>query len=405
MHEPSTTADFGERVRFYREAAGMSRPVFGELCGRSKDWAKAIENGDIGMPGLKLLIRMAELLDVSLGQLTGMQQLSETTYTKVRHEKAAEIARLLATYPIIDRDREPVPAAELTAQVAQAWQVWHGSTCQRDAIAVVLPRLLDDARRAAKLHEGRDRRLSLTALAQVYHLAQLYLSFQPMPEMIYLTGDRAMQAAQDADSPQAVAAAAWYLNHVYRDAGEQAEGRIELAHQASRLLSPDRDETDRSLYGLLQLAVALSYAKTGRRGDAERHWDEAGRAADSLSGHHPWLLFGRGMVDAYAVTIYNDLTHAYEATRQVNRLDLRRAVPSLTRSSYHLIEAARAYHLRKEPIAAMSLLRQAYEMSPDTSQYNLFTRSAVLQMMTGPTPAVRDDARALARKLRLPEAA
>ncbi|MFI9575806.1 multiprotein-bridging factor 1 family protein [Microbispora rosea] len=405
MREPSATAYFGERVRYYREAAGMSRPVFGELCGRSGAWAKAVEAGRIDMPGMRMLIRMAQLLNVNLGELTGLQTISETNYTKVRHDKAAEIARVLVSYPVTAEDREPVPAAELAANVSQAWQVWHGSTRQRDSIAVILPRLLVDARHAAKLHEGRDRRLSLTALAQVYHLAQLYLSFQPLPEMIYLTGDRAMQAAQDADSPQAIAAAAWYLNHVYRDAGEQAEGRIELAHQACRLLSPERNETDRALHGLLHLAMALSYAKTGRRGDAERHWDEAGKAADSLSGHHPWLLFGRGMVDAYAVTIYNDLTHAYEATRQINRLDLHHAVPSHTRNSFHVIEAARAYHLRKEPMAAMTLLRQAYEMSPDTSRYNLFTRSTVLQMMTGPTPAVRDGARALARKLRLPEAA
>ncbi|MEU8195294.1 helix-turn-helix transcriptional regulator [Microbispora amethystogenes] len=405
MNEPSTSVPFGERVRFYREAAGMSRPVFGELCGKSGAWAKSIETGAIGMPGIRMLLRMAELLNVNLGDLTGLQRISETNYTKMRHEKASEIARLLAGYPLVTGDSEPVPAAELAANVAQAWQVWHGSTRQRDAIAVVLPRLLEDARIAAKLHEGLDRRSALASLAQVYHLAQLYLAFQPMPEMIYLTGDRAMQAAQDADSPKAVASAAWYLNHVFRDAGEQAETRIELAHQACRLLSPERDENDRSLYGLLHLAIALSYARTGRQGDAERHLDEADRAAESLTSHHPWLLFGRGMVDAYSVTIYNDLAHAYEATRQVNRLDLHRAVPSLTRNSFHLTEAARAYHLRKEPIAAMTLLRQAYEMSPDTSRYNLFTRSTVLQMMTGPVPAVRDDARTLARKLRLPEAA
>lgn len=150
--------------------------------------------------------------------------------------------------------------------------------------------------------------------------------------------------------------------------------------------------------------MALSYAKTGRRGDAERHWDEASRAADSISGHHPWLLFGRGTVDAYGVTIYADMTIGYEATRLVNRLDLHHAVPSATRSSFHVIEAARAYHLRKEPIATMSLLKQAYTISPDTISYNLFTRSAVLEMMTGSTPAVRDDARRLARKLQLTEA-
>lgn len=247
MHEPNTEAAFGERVRFYRLAAGMSRPVLGELCGRSADWVKGIETGSIGMPGLKTLIRMAELLGTNLGALTGVQKLSETSYTKRRHEQAAEIARALATYPIIERDREPLPAADLAANVAQAWQVWHGAARQRDAIAAILPRLLDDARRAAKFHEGRDRRSALTSLAQVYHLAQLYLSFQPFPELVHITGDRAMQAAQDADSPQAIAGAAWYLNHVFRDAGEQAEARVELAHQACSLLTPERSETDRSL--------------------------------------------------------------------------------------------------------------------------------------------------------------
>lgn len=405
MHEPSTAASFGERVRFFRTQCGMSRPVFGELCGRSAAWAKAIETGAIAMPGLSMLVRMANVLGVKLGDLTGLQTLTETTYTKMRHQKVAEIARLLTTYPIIGRDREPVPAAELAANVAQAWQIWHGSAHQRDAIATVLPRLLEDARRAAKLHEGRDRRSAQASLAQVYHLAQLYLSFQPVPELIYLTGDRAMAAAQEADSPQAIAAAAWYLNHVFRDAGEQAEGRIELAHQAASLLSPERSETDRALYGLLHLAMALSYAKTGRRGDAERHWDEASRTADRITGHHPWLLFGRGMVDAYGVTLYADMALGYEATRQANRIDLRRAVPSATRSSFHLIEAARAYYVRKEPIATVGLLKKAFEVSPDTIRFNLFTRSAVLQMMTGPAAAVRDDARTLARRLSLPEAA
>ena len=198
--------------------------------------------------------------------------------------------------------------------------VWHGSPQHRSAVAAILPRLLQDARISARLLEGPDRRAALVALAQVYHLVQLYLSFQPVPHLILLAGDRAMLAAQEADDPQAVAAAAWYMNHVYRDAGEAAEARIDLAHHAAAELRPDDSEQDRSLWGLLHLAIALSYAKTGHRGDAERHWDHADRVARLLSAHHPWLLFGRETVDAYAVTMYADLTDAHEAVRQADRL-------------------------------------------------------------------------------------
>jgi hypothetical protein len=245
------------------------------------------------MPRLPMLTHMAQILRIDdLAELTGDQRLTTATYSKNAHEQAPTIARALASYPLITLDREPVSADALAAQVAQAWMVWHGSPNQRTAVATLLPRLLEDARTSVRLLDGVDRRSALTSLAQIYHLAQLYLSFQPYPDLILLTGDRAMQAAQDADNPQAIAAASWYLNHVWRDAGEQAEARIEIAHQAGQLLRPDDSDEDRSLWGLLQLAVALSHAKVGRKGDAERYWDEAGRAARSVEGHHPWLMFG-----------------------------------------------------------------------------------------------------------------
>ncbi|MFG1874051.1 multiprotein-bridging factor 1 family protein [Sphaerisporangium sp. NPDC049003] len=395
---------FGDRLRFHRERAGMSRTVLGELCGRSAEWVKAIERGRLLMPRMPLLLRLSEILQIDdLAKLTGEQKLNASTYTKHRHEKVAQVARALATYPLAAPDREPLAAGELAANVAQAWMVWHGSPHQRTAIATVLPRLLEDARAAVRQLDGNDRRRAQTSLAQIYHLAQLYLSFQPMPELVLLTGDRAMQAAQDADDPHAMAAAAWYLNHVFRDAGEQAEARIDLAHQATRLLRPEDSEQDRQLWGLQHLAMALSYAKTGRRGDAERHWDRADRAARSLDGHHPWLLFGRAMVDAYSVTMYADLTDGYEATRQADRLSL--DMPSATRRSFHLIEMARAYHLKREPLAMVHLLGKAYKVSPDTISYNLFTRSAVQELMASGNRTVRDDARALARKLQLPSVA
>lgn len=392
---------FGERLRRHRERAGMSRPVLGGLVGRSGDWVKALEYGRLLTPRLPLLLRLAEVLGIDdLADLTGDERMSRATYTKNAHEQLPAVATALATYAIPLTD-EPPDVPGLVARVRQTWELWHGARRHRTAIAGLLPTLLADARSTVRRTEGSDRRVALAAEAQVYHLTQLYLSFQPAPELVTLTGDRAMMAAQDADNPAAMAAAAWYVNHVYRDAGQQHDARVQLAIDTALLLDPERDEEQRALWGLLHLAVALSYAKIGRDGEAWHYWDRADEAAQSLGDHvHPWLMFGRGTVDAYAVTMLTDLAKGGEAARRADRLRLA-SIPSATRRSFHMIETARAFHQRNEHVACVHMLRRAYDESPDTSQFNIFTRSALLDLSEHGGETVRQDATELAHSLAL----
>jgi transcriptional regulator with XRE-family HTH domain len=394
---------FAERLRQLRERAGKTRAVLGGLVGRSSEWVKALETGRMGMPGLTLLIRLAEVLEVAdLAELTGEQKLSRASFSRRQHEALPSVRTALASYPLVDANADPVTAAMLASQVAQAWELWHGARMQRTGLATILPRLLSESRRATRLLEGAERREALALLAQVYHLAQLYLSFQPVPELIYLTSDRAMNAAQDADNPHAIAAAAWYVNHVYRDAGEEAEARAQLARDSDSLLRPDESAGDLALHGLLQLAIALSYAKAGRKGDAWRHHDEASRAARALGEDyvHPWLKFCTGMVDAYAITMHVDCMNlglAVQASGQVEP----DAVPSLTRQSFHAAETARAYYLRKDYVATMHMLKRARDISPDTFRFSLFARSAITDLLGNGTPVIRQDVHDLAGFLQL----
>jgi transcriptional regulator with XRE-family HTH domain len=396
-----STRPFGERLRQHRERAGMSRPVLGGLVGRSGEWVKALETGRLLTPRLPLLLRLAEVLGVSnLAELTGDERLAAATYTKNAHEQLPEVANALAAYPMAINEDEPVDVAGLVARVHQLWDLWHGTKRHRTAIAGLLPALLRDARVTVRRTESNDRRAALIVQAQTYHLTQLFLSFQPAPELVTLTGDRAMTAAQDADNPQAMAAAAWYVNHVYRDAGQQHDARVQLALDAASLLAPEQSDEDRALWGLLHLTIALSYAKVGQEGNAWRHWDHADTAVRALPDgyRHPWLIFGRGMVDAYAVTMLADLAHAGEAVRRADQLDLS-TIPSATRRSFHLIEVARAYHQRREHVASVHLLRRAYDESPDTSRFNLFTRSATFDLIEHGGATVSHDAHELAHNL------
>ncbi len=404
MHNDTAGRTVGGRIRHYRERAGLSRPVLGGLVGRSAEWVKAVETGRLLPPRLPMLIRLAEVLEVAdLADLTGEQRLSAATWAKAGHETLPVVSAALADYAVASDDAPPLTATELEAQVRQTWTLWHGSRRQRTAVAVVLPDLITTARTAIRRLDGAERRRAAAALAQVYHLAQLYLSFQPVPALVLLTGDRAMNAAQDADDPLAMASGAWYLNHVYRDAGQQHEARVALADQTAATLHPEDGGEHLARFGLLHLAMALSYAKTGRDGDAWRHHDEADRAARALGpGYtHPWLIFGSGMVDAYAVTMHADLMRPGEAIAAADRLDVA-SIPSATRRSFHLAETARAYSLRREPVATVHLLRRAYDESPDTTRFSLFARSALGELRQSGGSTIRSDATALADAIGLP---
>ncbi|MEU7280960.1 helix-turn-helix transcriptional regulator [Streptomyces sp. NPDC045431] len=403
QHSPVPAPEtFAQRARRARDHAGLSRPVAGGLVGRSAEWVKGIENGTIGMPRLPMLIRLATVYECDVADLTGDDRIAAATYTKAAHTELPAIKRALTTYYLAPANTEPEPAIVLTARVQQAWKLWHGKGDHRSRVAALLPDLLADTQHSARALEGADRRRALVALGQTYHLAQLFLSFQPAPDLIMLTGDRSMTAAQDADSPRAMAGAAWYMNHVYRDANEAAEARVELAEQAAALLRQD-DPEDLARWGLLQLAVALSFAKVGKAGDAWRYWDRANDAANRLGeGYaHPWLIFGQGVVDAYALTMHNDLMQPGKALEVAGALDLGK-VPSATRRSYHLIETARAYGMKDEGVAAVALLEKAFRESPETIRYNMYTRMVLPELAkTGPR-MVRADAQALALELGIP---
>ncbi|MFD5555925.1 helix-turn-helix domain-containing protein [Streptomyces sp. NPDC127068] len=395
---------FGQRLRSHRERSGMSRPVLGGLVGRSAEWVKALENGRLHLPRLPLLLRLAEVLGIDdLAELTGDERVSAATYTKAAHASLPAVRAALTTFRFAAADEAPEPAEALESRVRHAWQLWHGIGDHRTKVATLLPALITDCRHAVRGLEGTARRRALAALAQTYHLTQLFLSFQPAPELVMLAGDRAMAAAQDADSPRSIAVAAWYMNHVFRDAGERHEARVDLAMQAADLLDPDRRPEDLARWGLLHLAVALSFAKIGRRGDAERFWDRAGDAARRLGEDytHPWLIFGRRTVDAYAVTMHADLVSPGQAVDAATRIDLA-PVPSATRRAFHLIESARAYRLQGEDIAVLHLLKKAQATSPETVRFNTFARPTVTDLATGTNAMIRDDARVLARQIGIP---
>lgn len=389
---------FGARLRYHRERAGKTRAVLGGLVGRSEEWVKAVETDRLLHPRLPMLLRLADVLGITdLAQLTGNQSLPVASIRKGTHDAAGAVATAMITATRAPAAEQPSLAA-LTARVDQAWTLWHRSETHRSAVATVLPGLLTDAHAVTRALTGGRRRAALAEQARVYHLAQLFFAFQPAKQLVWLAADRAMTAATDADDPAAIAAAAWYYAHVYRTSAQLDAAEDTLA-SAATLLNPDASGEHLARWGQLQLGLALTHAKAGRAGQAWRHHDLAGDAADRHGGTHPWLMFGRPALDAYAVSIDTDLFRPGEALHRVERYDPA-TLPSRTRRAVYLIAVARAHSLRKNNLAVLHFLSDALREATDTVRYDTFACTTVLELAEH-GGALRADARQLAAAIGL----
>ncbi|BCJ71230.1 hypothetical protein CS0771_07740 [Catellatospora sp. IY07-71] len=386
---------FGARLRGHRERAGKTRAVLGGLVGKSEEWVKAVENGRILQPRLPMLLRLAEVLGVvDLADLTGSASVPVAAVTKAATVPGERVVNVMTTHTRPAASGEP-NVDRFLGRVDQAWQLWNTAPAGKAAIAAVLPELLIDGRSTVAQLEGRARRRASTGIARTYHLTQQLFAFSPHVEMVWLSADRAMSAAQDADDPAAIAAAAWYYSHVYRSSGQLGKAH-EVVEQAAADLDPRAGHAEQTArWGKLQLAAARTHSKAGDEGIAWRCWDRAKQAADALpDGYvHPWLMFGAAEVAATAVGIEVDLFHPGRAIRRAATLDLT-GLPAHRRAAA-FIDIARAYQLTGDPVGLVHMIGKALRENVDVTERDPFVRQAILDLVDNGGP-VRDDARELA---------
>lgn len=400
----------GERIQILRERKGLTRSVLAGLVGMSSSWLKGIERGTRLPPRLPLLVKLAEALavgDVAVLAGTDMDlggaSVPVGSFARIPHDAVPAIREAVRDPMLVVPAGEPDVAA-LASRTADAWVIWHQSTEHRTDVGRVLPRLVTDARIAARTARGADRRAASAVLADVYALVQHEVVWASETELGVTAADRAMSAAQDADEPLALAGAAWTLGMVQRSAGD-TDGAIALATEAAGLLEPRlEDGTDelRAMYGALQLHAATSAARAGRDGDAWRRWDIADATARRLGGYnHPWTMFGSANVKLHAVSISADLSRSGEAHGHAEQIDPDE-IPSRERRGRLGVEIARAYHQRRDYPATLHWLEQAYVTSHDSVQYSPTARQMTAETVDHGGPLISRRARSLAGSIGLP---
>ncbi|MEU8126411.1 helix-turn-helix transcriptional regulator [Micromonospora sp. NPDC049049] len=394
----------GQRVERLRRAAGLSREQLAGLAGLSPTTIKFVENGRRSLT-LRAAQQVAPHLGVrDLGDLFG-PQVTLSLDGRPSHPAIGDVRRALTAWHISVSGEAESPDY-LRGAVDSAWQTWHTSRHQRTEVSVILPGLLEATQRAARLHTGEDRRASLALLAQAHHLAQAYLAWHGDRELCWLTVDRGMAAALDADDPLAIAQSTWYAAHLLRAVGRGDEA-LERLQEARGLIEPrvaDGGSEWAEMLADLHLCTALTRARTGDQG-AWSDWDAARRVVERAL---PAGFVGvrtrvsRPLVDVYAVMCAVDLGDPDEAQRRAHSLDPA-SIPSTERRGRHYVELARSADLEGAREATLHLLGLAESTSPETVRYSPAAQELAGRLAREAPAAIRAEAIQLESRIAVPE--
>ncbi|WP_322768892.1 hypothetical protein [Frankia sp. Cr1] len=236
----------------------------------------------------------------------------------------------------------------------------------------------------------------------MYRLVQQTTAFIAPAEMAWVVADRAIAAAQEADDPTALAAAAWNWANILRSAVYPEEA-LKVVTDAAALLQPfiaAGTDNSRAIYGALQLHAAVTAAREGLEGDAWRFWDKADEIAKKLPNGYveSTTVFSRANVDFHAVSVATELRTAGKALAFVDKLDPD-SMPSKERRSRLWVEVARGYLQRGEHISALHVLKIAYSISPETVIYTPAARHATTEVWLRSPRGLRGEAAELGREI------
>ncbi|MCB5909824.1 helix-turn-helix domain-containing protein [Streptomyces pinistramenti] len=392
----------GERLRLLRESRGMSRPVLAGLCGRSTDWLKKIESDERPLRNHALLLRLAAALqipDVSVITGDSSEIAQPVPLGRLHHPAIPAIWGAVMGRSIFRTANEPVDVAVLQGEIDQTWRLWHSSQRQRTEVGALLPDLIRRAEFAVRSGDGPDRRRAHVALSDVYRLTGQATAYVAPPELAWVVADRALSAAQQADAPEAIAAAAWNMGNILRETAYPDEA-LRVVMEAADLIHPhleDAPDDWRGAYGALQLHAAVTAARDGRDGEAWGYWDKGDQVAKSLPASyvHPSTVFGRANVDFHGVSVATDLRKSGKALTLADDIDPD-TMPSTERRSRLWIEVARGHLQRGDRTAALHVMGIAHSISSETVTYTPSARSVTADLWRKSPRAFRAEATRLA---------
>jgi transcriptional regulator with XRE-family HTH domain len=381
MRGMGNTLTIGERVAWYRRRRGLSQEVLAGLIGRTADWLGKIENNRIELDRLSVITSLANVLDVSLGDLLAEPSLSDWTTDSGTQSVPALRAALMnyrAIAPFTTGAAELPALATLRQDVSGLWGAYQDSRFGH--VIGRLPDLLRRAQAAADGHDGDDQDRARRLLGLTYQLAATQLTKLGESDLAWIAADRGLTAVRPTGDPVVTGSLFRSVGHALHSTSRYAEA-VRLTEGAAAYLEPHLKQPTPALlsvYGTLFLSGSMAAARANDAATTRVFLNVADQTATRLGGdgNHLWTAFGPTNVAIHRVATAAELGDLQVAVDLGPRVDTT-GLP-MERRVRHALEVARAYSSWNRVDDAQAALLDAEQMAPEQVRHHFLSRQLTL---------------------------
>jgi transcriptional regulator with XRE-family HTH domain len=397
----------GERVAWYRRRRGMSQEVLAGLVGRTEDWLQRAENNRIQLDRLSVIRSLAEVLDVSIGDLIGEPVLLDWTADS-RTQTVPALRAVLMDYsqlsPLLASTEDgsaPATLDQLDRRVADIFDAYQHS--RFGYVTAQAPGLLQDTVAAARAADGDEAIRAHELLALSYQAAASVLTKLGEADLAWIAAERGLTAAQRTDSTVILGSLFRSVAHTLLATG-RFRPAVQLVERAAAVLGSELGAADGamlSVYGSLFLTGAMAASRAEDRPTTRAFLQEAGQAAGRLGadGNYMWTAFGPTNVAIHRVNTAMEFGDVQIALDIGPALDTS-GLPT-ERRVRHALDVARAYSARNRRDEGLAVVLDAERMAPEQVRHHYISRQLVLTWMRQQRRTPSLELAGLAARLRL----
>jgi hypothetical protein len=384
----------------------MPQEVLAGLVDRTVDWVSKVENDRIVLDRLSVIARLAEALDVTIGDLVAEPSLADpATPSGIRTVPALRDIlldyRQITPLPGAPGTDEPVSVDGLRRELSVVMTAYQAS--QYETTTRRLPPLLTAAHMAVEASTSGDHPGAQAVLALSYQAAAAILTKLGECDLAWIAADRGLTAARNSGDPVVIGSLFRSVTHTLLATGRYRPA-IQLTEEAGAYLQPQLGAASPeylSVYGMLFLAGSMAASRAADRATTRAFLDEADEAARRLGrdANHLWTAFGPTNVLIHRVGTAIELGDFQLAIDLSARVDTS-ALPA-ERRVRHALDVARAHTARRRTDDAVATVLDAEQLAPEQVRYHAISRQLVLQWLrrcrARPSRHLSD----LARRMRL----
>lgn len=373
-----TNADVyvGQRIKDWRLRRGLSQQALADRIGLSRTAVTMYENGARELDSRQRLYAFATALQVSIGDLTGLDTERLNPNVMDFHDAVPRIEAALMCVGNMDLPGALRPARQLATEADEALRVRANTDYSK--LGKLLPDLITGLYQHTQHGNDHDRDLAWGGLAKVAFATSLATKGLGHTSLAWTAANTAVHAAQQTGRVVDLAAATYVRAQTMLATPGAVPASLKYTVDTINALTP-ASNPDRELLGMLHLHAGLTASALGENPvDHLRAVDEL--AEQTGDGNAYEMSFSAANTAVWRMSMALEQRQGDAAIRTAEQLDPR-SIDSPDRQSRYFIELARGQFMEGDRRAAQSSILRAETIAPQQVRTRTTVRELVGQMI------------------------